>query len=605
MRERLANWAKRAVVVLAVFIPASVALVFLSFEVSSQPQFCGSCHIMAPYYESWLTSTHNEIACVECHIPPGITSELRKKYEALSMVARYFTGTYSTNPWTEVDDNSCLRSGCHTKRVLLGRELFKGVLFDHQPHLTEMRREKQLRCTSCHSQIVQGSHISVTESTCFLCHFKDTTPNTGTARCTVCHAVPEKMITTAGLSFNHADVKRFDMDCMACHEGVIKGEGDVLPERCFTCHNEPERLRRYAETEFLHRTHVTDHKVECLNCHIEIVHKIPAREEALATECERCHSPEAGHSPVRDLYRGIGGKGVEPRPAPMYLAGIRCEACHNAAHTGLGQANEVSCMSCHGPKYLTIYRSWQVGLVKRLEGVKAQLEETKKKLAGRDGALLADAEANVALVEQGHGIHNPAYARNLLESAHRASTAALAAAGEPAPPGVPWLQAPYPTECLDCHFGIEYLAQPAFGVEFPHASHVVAARLRCSVCHGRMDEHGTLKIGAENCERCHEQISKPMTGVAAETCLSCHAADLGKVSEKVKFSHPQHIDAGLDCEICHGGVSDKNHREFAASAEAVPEPGHEFCSTCHSSDVPEADGSLPEGADCTKCHLEF
>ncbi len=57
-------------------------------EVSSRPTFCGSCHIMTPYYESWKKSSHKGIACVDCHIPPGVTAEIRKKYEALSLVAR-------------------------------------------------------------------------------------------------------------------------------------------------------------------------------------------------------------------------------------------------------------------------------------------------------------------------------------------------------------------------------------------------------------------------------------------------------------------------------------------------------------------------------------
>ena len=47
---------------------------------------------------------HNEIACVDCHIPPGVTAELEKKYQAIAMVARYFTGTYGTRPWAEVED---------------------------------------------------------------------------------------------------------------------------------------------------------------------------------------------------------------------------------------------------------------------------------------------------------------------------------------------------------------------------------------------------------------------------------------------------------------------------------------------------------------------
>ncbi len=613
MQERLSRWAKRVVVFVAVFIPASVAFTYLAFEVSSQPQFCGSCHIMAPYYTSWRTSTHNHIACVECHIPPGITSEFRKKYEALSMIARYFTGTYSTNPWTEVDDQSCLRSGCHVKRVLLGRELYQGILFDHQPHLTEMRREKQLRCTSCHSQIVQGSHISVTPTTCFLCHFKNALPNTGTARCTLCHAVPERTITTAGLSFDHGDVKRFDMNCMACHEGVVKGDGDVLRERCFTCHNETARLERYGETEFLHRMHVTEHKVECLNCHIEISHKVPAREEVLSTACQSCHSAAAGHSAVRDLYRGIAGKGVTPRPAAMYLAGIRCEACHNRPRGDHQGANEVSCMACHGPKYLTIYRSWQAGLTQRLDGLRSELQTAAARVQQRDGARpdpLADAKENLTLLEHGKAIHNPAYAVDLIAKGHRDVVDALTAAGEPPPPSVPWVEAPYTIECLKCHFGVELLSGSAFALQFPHAPHVVAARLRCVACHGdaashEVASHGTLKLRAADCSRCHEKVNHPMTDVAAEECLSCHAADIGPVSEKITFPHEKHIASGLDCAICHAGVGDQPHRAFARSADALPKLGHEFCGTCHGGDVLAADGTQPEGADCTKCHVEF
>jgi nitrate/TMAO reductase-like tetraheme cytochrome c subunit len=609
MDEGIVKWAKRALVALLVLIPGGAAFTFFAFEASSQPRFCGSCHIMHPYYESWRTSTHNHIACVECHIPPGIASEFRKKYEALSMVARYFTGTYSTNPWTEIDDQSCLRSGCHAKRLLLGRELYQNVLFDHQPHLTEMRRGKQLRCTSCHSQIVQGSHISVTPSTCFLCHFKNTRPNTGTARCTLCHAVPDKTITTAGLSFDHGDVKRFDMQCMACHEGVVKGNGEVPRERCLTCHNEKARLARYGDTEFLHRMHVTEHKVECLHCHIEIRHQIPAREEALSTECASCHSSAAGHSLVRDLYRGIGGKGVAPQPAAMYLAGVRCEACHDVPRSDSGHASGVSCMSCHGPKYLTIYDSWRIGLAKRLAAVRAELQDVQARMDGRGDAgvheLLEEAEHNLTLVEQGHAIHNPRYALDLIESAHRNGAAALAAGGETPPVSVPWVQAPYESECLKCHFGIEYLSGTAFGREFPHGTHVVSARLRCTVCHEGMGAHGGMKISGTDCDRCHHAITRSMGALTGDECLACHTAEIGSVSQKVNFPHEKHIASGLNCEMCHTGVSETPHREFSRSAAALPKIGHAFCGACHGGDAPAPDGVPPEGADCTKCHIQL
>ena len=46
---------------------AGLGLIFMAtaMEVSSRPAFCGSCHIMNPYYESWKQSSHKNIACVE------------------------------------------------------------------------------------------------------------------------------------------------------------------------------------------------------------------------------------------------------------------------------------------------------------------------------------------------------------------------------------------------------------------------------------------------------------------------------------------------------------------------------------------------------------
>lgn len=608
MSERARERLKRAFVAALVLVPTGAAMTFLAFEASSQPRFCGTCHVMTPYYESWKHSTHHDVACVECHIPPGVESTLRKKYEALSMVTSYFTGTYSTNPWTEIDDRSCLRSGCHAKRLLLGTELYGQVLFDHQPHLGEMRRGKQLRCTSCHSQIVQGSHISVTPGTCFLCHFKDTAPNHGTARCTLCHAVPDKKIETGGLSFDHADVKRFGMDCMACHQGVVKGDGQVPRERCRSCHSELERLERYGEAEFLHQMHVTDHKVECLECHMEITHAVPAREEAVATPCESCHPPAAGHSAVRDLYRGIGAKDVEPRPAAMYLAGIHCESCHTRPGDGHRTADAVSCMSCHGPRYLTIYRSWQEGLRTRLAALGAGLAAVEGLPASdeaEEGPDLDEARANLRLLESGHPIHNPPYALAIMKKVRADLNELWKARGQEGRPPADWVEAPYESKCLECHFGVELLSGDAFGSEFAHRPHVVEAGLRCATCHGGMKEHGTLRIAAGDCASCHERITKPMADTGAEECLKCHTARLGRVSEKVRFPHEKHIDAGFDCETCHTGVADRPHRELARSGDALPKFGHAFCSTCHSGDVMAEDGSMPDGADCDSCHESF
>jgi hypothetical protein len=140
LRSRLPKNLFKAAGPLVVFaiglgIVATVGMV----QMTSTPNFCGyTCHNMKPYYDSWKLSKHNQIACVECHIAPGLGAEVRKKFEALAMVAKYFTSTEGTKPWAEVDDAACLR--CHERRLLQGKVVFHDVIFDHTPHMSESRR---------------------------------------------------------------------------------------------------------------------------------------------------------------------------------------------------------------------------------------------------------------------------------------------------------------------------------------------------------------------------------------------------------------------------------------------------------------------------------
>jgi hypothetical protein len=541
----------------------------LMVEVTSRPQFCGSCHVMAPYYQSWLTSSHREVACVECHIPPGIYSEVQKKKEALSMVVSYFTGTYGTNPWAEIDDAACLR--CHQRRLLAGKEVFAGILFDHTPHLTELRREKKLRCTSCHSQIVQGSHIAVTTSTCVLCHFKDQVLGSGTAECTLCHDIPEKVIEKGHLSFEHGDVKRFDMQCSWCHAQVTKGDGNAPRQRCYVCHNDPARLARYDEHAELHRIHVTDHKVECLHCHTEIQHgSFAGPAEIAGTACQTCHA--GGHAPQRDLYAGIGGKGVPPRPSAMYLAGIHCEGCHflprqkGASH--VQSASEVSCMACHGPRYGKMLGRGKELLGVRVAQARGELELARQRL-GADAQPLLDAQANLHLVELGQGVHNMDYALDILAANHALLNAALAVQGQ-APLPASWETLPYQSDCLRCHQGIETRRGLFKGRDFPHRPHVVQAGLDCIGCHRPHEERDPTEVASlspADCAACHH-----VPGLLAEKeCARCHSPVFRQVMEYrgEEFSHRLHVEEEeLACLDCH-------------TRQNSPGLKQDFCADCH------------------------
>ena len=88
---------------------------------TSRPVFCSSCHNMVPYYESWRKSSHKDVSCIECHFPPGIGGEVRGKVLGLVQLLKYVTASAGPRPAAEIPDASCLRSGCHEKRLLEGR----------------------------------------------------------------------------------------------------------------------------------------------------------------------------------------------------------------------------------------------------------------------------------------------------------------------------------------------------------------------------------------------------------------------------------------------------------------------------------------------------
>lgn len=537
-------------------------LLIFSMQITSTPFFCGICHYMKPYYNSWQTSTHADVACVECHIPPGLTSEFEKKFEALAMVVRYITGTYGTNPWAEIEDASCLK--CHEKRILRGKEIFKAVIFDHEPHLTELRRKKRLRCTSCHSQIVQGAHITVTPSTCFLCHFKDQPVDEGTGKCTICHRVPEKPVKKGLIEFDHGDVVRFKMNCSLCHAHTIKGNGEVPKDRCLTCHNRPDRLARYNEAELLHTVHVTEHKVECISCHIEIRHGIPEEIEVVETGCDVCH--EKGHSIQRDLYMGIGGKGVSPIPSPMFEAGVRCEGCHILGEETLGvsykKAGAISCMNCHGASYKSIFKSWTNGVREKLNYVKSALKQAKSRIKNKK--LLKDAEYNFLFVERGEGIHNPHYAMALLDWSLKEINNVLRKEGKSP------IEVPFPglseIECMRCHIGVETQRGEIFGESFAHNIHL-ENNISCTKCHIPHDgkpKNFSLKLKKNTCTSCHHKIRKD--------CETCHGEGPTKLIKLKEggFDHQFHIkEVEINCTSCH---NIKNSYVLL---------NRNFCSSCH------------------------
>lgn len=118
----------------------------------NDPQACTTCHIMNPYYDSWIHSAHQEDAtCNDCHVAHGPVSQWTTKAHAAFrhswvFFLRQTPDVFDLHPTFSapiVQDN-CIR--CHHEDIaetnLLGMEFG-----DHKT------------CFSCHRSTPHGEQV--------------------------------------------------------------------------------------------------------------------------------------------------------------------------------------------------------------------------------------------------------------------------------------------------------------------------------------------------------------------------------------------------------------------------------------------------------------
>jgi hypothetical protein len=535
----------------AAVIVTIVALTVL-VEATSQPGFCVSCHFMKPYFDSWRLSAHADTPCIKCHIPPGVGGTVRAKFMALSMVVDYMTGVYKrSKPWAEIEDASCLRGGCHETRLLKGQVNFKGVTFDHTPHLTQPRRDRHLRCTSCHGQIVQGQHITVTESTCFLCHMKPDSSGKATdlARCTHCHKPPTGQ-AAADTSFDHASVLSRGVDCLSCHSTLTSGDGYVPPERCNSCHAKLEHVQKYNDEVFVHEMHVTQHKVDCQNCHLQIRHGTEAITEKNPQEqCATCHGGK--DSPIVAVWNGMLPN-LPRSPSVMAKLGMSCNACHvepihqDGTKTEKPKFRGPQCSPCHTENYNSLWPMWKGPLAQKVQGLRKDAERLPEP---KRSQVLQDLDIYAA----GDPVHNP----DLIAAiANQISGRSEGGAGT--------------QNCASCHPAALNIAPSWNGLLVRHATHFKQG-IGCETCHKTTEpDHGKLKLTLEQCNNCHHSRA------AKQGCLPCHDLQTGVYSGKLPNpvgTQPSTMSAAsVGCTDCHALQDAKVTRRNPDACVACHEP---------------------------------
>lgn len=572
------------VTVIAIGLFAALLYYGTFYTLGTNSKFCLTCHYMKPYYDQWQTSTHQEVACVACH-------PIRPSFVA-STTIRYWLGAHNPRPRAEVKDTACLNEGCHERRLLEGKVRFKkDILFDHKEHVTQIRRGEKLHCTSCHSQIVQGKHIAVTEQVCFLCHFKGAARGQAVTGCPSCHEKPTRVVSYEGFTFSHTSYLKIGVACNQCHLEVARGQGEVPKDRCFACH--VERLERYGEQPFLHFKHVTEHYVDCFACHEPIEHGGVRMVETLEVSCEKCHRQK--HSPHKEVYMGVGGRGVTDTPSRMFAAQVSCDGCHIYS-PGPGQPGVIAirgdkwevkrrlCVTCHGPGYDAMLDDWKKVMKEAKTAVAPAVVSARQvlkrlpakgKRAAEARELLEDAIFNYELVGRGKGAHNIEYAVKLLKAAADQIETAQKMVDGPlvSVKRGPLLGTPDGYCTVLCHnrLGLpEQVTIRDMHIPFTHATHAQGMGIACTVCHSP-EKHKERILAKEGCMGCHHT---PATTV--ETCKTCHltqeglylGTDQGYGVAKVK---PNSMAPMVDCLGCH---------DLAAPGPVVTSV-RERCIGCH------------------------
>jgi len=460
------------------------------------------------------------------------------------------------------------------------------VAFSHGKHLGELRRGMKLRCTTCHAQLVQGAHLTVHEINCFICHYyqmgekgEEECISCAVGGCTSCHVEPKGDIKVKGWNFNHRKYIGRGVVCERCHVNVVQGDGHVPEGKCVQCHNEPELLTTKYTPQFMHKNHVTDHKIECADCHSHIRHEIAPVLTMVHSPavCDKCHSKEV-HLGPRELYRGTGGIGVPDSPSLMFTTNVDCIACHRKGEESraalyttkyVERAMGEACVDCHGEGFDDTLKHWKVLLSRaendtnqRIFNVQKVLYESEKNRGSSEESkkaqnLLNEARHNYSYVLLGKGVHNIEYAFKLLNAANSKAEQALTVIDKGYTPRE--FQSRMTCTSL-CHVGIEKRTVPFNDVKFSHETHVAGNGMKCPDCHSPRENHG--KTLQKTCAKCHH--GKEIKEVKCEDChVSVKRLVQGKGGIGVNERPSNKLDV-VECVDCHRGVPAKKKDSFEA-----------------------------------------
>lgn len=216
---------RRGVIIVLIATVANLAIVGIStyegVSYMDSAQFCGtSCHVMHPQWVAYQHSPHSHVACVECHVGPGLSSYVRAKLEGTRQL---FEVTFHTYPRPIRVPLNALRPAreacehCHNPRRFTGDKLIVINTFGNDKKNTEATTVLVL-----HLNLIHREHLN---------HFVYTATND----------TNQKIIAVSVPNGKKGETEFVDSNW----KGSIKGVTRVMD--CMDCHNQATHVFRTPE----------------------------------------------------------------------------------------------------------------------------------------------------------------------------------------------------------------------------------------------------------------------------------------------------------------------------------------------------------------------
>lgn len=108
------------------------------------------------------------------------------------------------------------------------------------------------------------------------------------------------------------------------------------------------------------------------------------------------------------------------------------------------------------------------------------------------------------------------------------------------------------------------LPAPEQAIAFSHKLHVVTAGMKCNDCHQIAADGKQMQVpNVANCMLCHQTVMTTSPEIRKLSRLEKEGQQVSwvrvyQLPSFVFFSHQKHIDAKVDCSVCHGNVGNLN-----------------------------------------------